>query len=120
MRDQFGDEALRIAVALDDPEDPVPGGHQRGDPDIERGVGFRRHADEANRAMAAKRRKPRLDDGDDAAGIEGEVEAGGDDRAERRGKNARLGGVDDMRRTKLLSDIAPRPERIDKNGRANV
>src|SRR3546814_14137419 len=57
MRDQFGDEALRIAVALDDPEDPVPGGHQRGDPDIERGVGFRRHADEANRAMAAKRRK---------------------------------------------------------------
>src|SRR3546814_8277920 len=72
MRDQFGDEALRIAVALDDPEDPVPGGHQRGDPDIERGVGFRRHADEANRAMAAKRRKPRLDDGDDAAGIEGE------------------------------------------------
>src|SRR3546814_3221783 len=41
MRDQFGDEALRIAVALDDPEDPVPGGHQRGDPDIERGVGFR-------------------------------------------------------------------------------
>src|SRR3546814_9875421 len=63
MRDQFGDEALRIAVALDDPEDPVPGGHQRGDPDIERGVGFRRHADEANRAMAAKRRKPRLDDG---------------------------------------------------------
>src|SRR3546814_9951365 len=72
MRDQFGDDALRIAVALDDPEDPVPGGHQRGDPDIERGVGFRRHADEATRAMAAKRRKPRLDDGDDAAGIRSE------------------------------------------------
>src|SRR3546814_10040522 len=67
--------------------------------------------------MAAKRRKPRLDDGDDAAGIEGEVEAGGDDRAERRGKIARLGGVDDMRRTKLLSDIAPRRDRFDKNDR---
>src|SRR3546814_4620561 len=96
MRDQFGDEALRIAVALDDPEDPVPGGHQRGDPDIERGVGFRRHADEANRAMAAKRRKPRLDDGDDAAGIEGEVEAGGDDRAEDR-KSTRLNSTSLMR-----------------------
>src|SRR3546814_15912908 len=58
MRDQFGDEALRIAVALVAPADPVPGGHQRGDPAMERGVGFRRHADEANRAMAAQRSKP--------------------------------------------------------------
>src|SRR3546814_2544877 len=29
MRDQYGAEAWRMAVVLDDPEDPVPGGHQR-------------------------------------------------------------------------------------------
>src|SRR3546814_15632045 len=67
--------------------------------------------------MAAKRRKPRLDDGDDAAGIEGEVEAGGDDRADGRGKIARLGGVDDMRRPKLLSEIQPLRARLDNNDR---
>src|SRR3546814_11178535 len=71
MSDEGGDEAWRNADAMDEHEERVNGGQQRGEPDMEGGGGGRRKAEEANRARIGR------GEGREGGGREGEKGGGG-------------------------------------------
>ena len=104
-RDQLGDEGLRIAVALHDPDDALPEGDHRGDVDRDGILRLRGHADQPDHAAGGERAERRLDRIDPAAGVEGEVEAIGDDGAQRFGDGTGF-GIDDVGRAEVQRDLA--------------
>ncbi|PAV67261.1 hypothetical protein WR25_10350 [Diploscapter pachys] len=106
-RDQLRDEGLRIAVAFHDPDDALPEGDHRGDVDRDGILRLRGNADQPDHAAGGERAERRLDRLDPAAGVEGEVEAIGDDAAQRFGDGTGL-GIDDVGRAEPHAGIVQR------------